>query len=278
MSKKKLVYIWSLRNAAADQAGKYVTYKGEQRYMTSPLEHLVTQLNETKLGELYSLEAIIHDDDERYKKDKEKLGSYSMTPPTEGSDWFFPVDMSVQGKKASELMESIPSSYRSFPIDSPERPAGKHKFESSLLNRLIELEADLVILDGLIVILDELIRPNSAFHRKVVNIHPGITRIDSPYERRGASATLDALYGAQGKKVINWQNMETEPVSPLYKTGASFHYVDNGIDSGEIITDALNTYINPDDTILELRWNNFQLSLFPAMINGLKLMAQDNLQ
>ena len=28
MAKTKLVYIWSLRNAAADKAGQYVLYKG----------------------------------------------------------------------------------------------------------------------------------------------------------------------------------------------------------------------------------------------------------
>jgi len=52
-------------------------------------------------------------------------------------------------------------------------------------------------------------------------------------------------------------------------TGASFHYVDNGIDSGEVIVDVLNTRIDPDDTILELRWNNFNNSLFSALHQGL---------
>ncbi|XOM73826.1 N(5)-hydroxyornithine transformylase PvdF, partial [Pseudomonas aeruginosa] len=41
------------------------------------------------------------------------------------------------------------------------------------------------------------------------------------------------------------------------------HYVDNGIDSGEVFHDVLKTKISPDDTILELRWNNFNDSLFP---------------
>lgn len=272
MSKKKLVYVWSLRNASADQAGKYVSYKGEQRYMKSPLEYLVEQLNETELGELYSLEAVIHDDDEDYPNDREKLEGYGFAP-TVGKEWFFPLDLSVQGKRVVDLMESVPSSYRALPMDSLERPRGKYAFEQFLQERLVELKADLVLLDGLIVILDELIRPGSLYHRKVVNIHPGITRIESPYERRGATATLDALYAAQGQKVVNWQTMETKQVSPLFKTGASFHYVDNGIDSGEVITDVLNTDINPDDTILELRWNNFNNSLFPAMTQGLKLMA-----
>jgi folate-dependent phosphoribosylglycinamide formyltransferase PurN len=151
---------------------------------------------------------------------------------------------------------------------------GKSAFEQSLRDKLLELDADLAVLDGLLVILDELVRPGSLFHHRIVNIHPGITRLDSPYQRRGAYATLDALYGARGQKVVDWQTMEIRPVPPLSKTGASFHYVDNGIDSGEVITDTLNTNIDPEDTILELRWNNFQRSLFPALIQGLEIMAQ----
>jgi hypothetical protein len=49
--------------------------------------------------------------------------------------------------------------------------------------------------------------------------------------------------------------------------------VDNGIDSGEVIHDALRTTIDPNDTILELRWNNFNHSLFPALHEGLALLA-----
>lgn len=113
------------------------------------------------------------------------------------------------------------------------------------------------------------------FYRKIVNIHPGLTRQDSPYQRRGASATLDALYGAQGKKVINWQTMETESVPAINKTGASLHYVDSGIDSGEVIYDLLETHIEPDDSIIELRWRNFNKSLFPTLHEGLKSLKND---
>lgn len=273
MPKKKLVYIWSLRNAAADQAGKFIAYKGERRYMMSPLEYLVAQLNRTKLGEAYSLEAVIHDDDSHSARDRHKLGDYGFASGQTGR-CFFPPDMKVHGRRVTDLMMSIPSTYRNYPMDAQERVLGKRAFEKSLQDKLIELDADLVVLDGLLVILDELVRPGSLFHRKIVNIHPGITRLDSPYERRGACATLDALYGAQGKKVTDWKTMATKPVSPLLKTGASFHYVDNGIDSGEVIADVLNTDIDPGDTILELRWNNFQRSLFPALMQGLAIMAQ----
>ncbi len=272
MSKKKLVYIWSLRNAAADKAGQDIAYKGGTRYMKSVLESLVEGLNETGLGDQYSLEKVIYDDDAGSAMDCEKLKEYGFSYEA-GKRWFYPPNLRVQGKPVNDLLLAIPSAYRREPLGAAGRVAGKRLFEKHLLDTLIELKADLVVLDGLLIILDELIRPGALFHRRIVNIHPGVTRVESPYERRGAYATLDALYGARGKKVVNWKTMETVRVEPLYLTGASFHYVDNGIDSGEVIHDVLNTEIDKDDTILELRWNNFNRSLFPALQGGLALMA-----
>jgi folate-dependent phosphoribosylglycinamide formyltransferase PurN len=272
MSKKKLVYIWSLRNAAADKAGQDIAYKGGTRYMKSVLESLVEALNETGLGDQYSLEKVIYDDDAGSAMDCEKLKEYGFSYEA-GKRWFYPPNLRVQGKPVNDLLLAIPSAYRREPLGAAGRVAGKRLFEKHLLDTLIELKADLVVLDGLLIILDELIRPGALFHRRIVNIHPGVTRVESPYERRGAYATLDALYGARGKKVVNWKTMETVRVEPLYLTGASFHYVDNGIDSGEVIHDVLNTEIDKDDTILELRWNNFNRSLFPALQGGLALMA-----
>ncbi len=73
--------------------------------------------------------------------------------------------------------------------------------------------------------------------------------------------------------MTDWATKATTPSEPLYLTGASFHYVDNGIDSGEVFHDVLKTEISPEDTILELRWNNFNNSLFPALHQGLAHMA-----
>lgn len=272
----KLVYIWSFRNAAADKAGRYVDYKQEQRYMMSPLEYLVGELNHSDLGKQYSLVGIINDDDELSTKDQEKIGDLGFAP-VEGEPWLFPEQLVVQGKKVKDLLISIPSAYRRLPLHSPERAPQKIVFEKTIEKKLQELGADLVILDGLLVILDTLIQPGSPYFRKIVNIHPGITRIDSVYERRGAYATLDALHGARGEKVIDWINKEIIAIPPVLKTGASFHYVDDGIDSGEVITDLLNTDIDPTDTIIELRWNNFRNSLFPTLSNGLAIMAKSKI-
>jgi folate-dependent phosphoribosylglycinamide formyltransferase PurN len=278
MPKKKLVYMWSLRNAAADKAGQDIAYKSSTRYMKSVLESLVEALNDTGLGDLYSLEKVIYDDDAGSALDREKLKEYGFSyepgePGKPGKHWFYPPNLRVQGKSVNDLLLAIPSTYRREPLGAAGRAVGKSRFEKHLLDTLVELKADLVVLDGLLIILDELVRPGAPFYRKIVNIHPGVTRAESPYERRGAYATLDALYGARGKKVVNWKTMEIVAVEPLYLTGASFHYVDNGIDSGEVIHDVLNTEIDKDDTILELRWNNFNRSLFPALHEGLAMLA-----
>jgi len=272
MAKTKLVYVWSLRNAAADRAGQHVEYKGGRRYMKSPLEYLAEALNGTELGEAYSLEAVIFDDDEESLRDREKVGSYGFSCQP-GGQWFYPSTLEAGGQRVNDLLCSVPSTYRRLPLGAADRPAGKRAFEARLQEKLQTLGAELVVLDGLLVILDEMVRPSAPFHRKIVNIHPGITRIESPYERRGAYATLDALHGARGQKVVNWQTAETKKVPVVDMTGASFHYVDNGIDSGEVILDVLNTHIGPHDTILELRWNNFNNSLFPALHQGLARMA-----
>lgn len=272
MAKTKLVYMWSLRNAAADKAGQHVAYKGGQRYMKSPLEYLVEALDGTALGEAYSLEAVIYDDDPGSERDCEKVGEYGFRCQP-GGQWFYPPDLAVGGRRVNELLCGVPSTYRRLPLDGAGRAAGKRAFENRLLDRLQTLGAELVLLDGLLVILDELVRPGAPYHRKIVNIHPGITRLESPYERRGAYATLDALHGASGRKVLDWRTMETTRVPVKSKTGASFHYVDEGIDSGEVIADVLGTDIAAQDTILELRWNNFNHSLFPALHQGLAQMA-----
>jgi folate-dependent phosphoribosylglycinamide formyltransferase PurN len=274
MTKIKLVYMMSLRNAAADRAGRHIEYKGETRYMKSPLEFLVEQLNASPLGDLYSLEGVIFDDDEGLSRDCEKLSGYGFRHAP-GEQWIHPSGLAVQGVPLASLFHSVPSSYRRLAVDAAaERALQKRVFERRLLDKLHALDADFVVLDGLLVILDELVRPGAEFCRRIANIHPGVTRLGSPFERRGAFATLDALYGARGQRVVDWSTMRVVPAPVIDRTGASFHYVDKGIDSGEVVFDVLGTSIDPSDSILELRWNNFQRSLFPALEGGLLAMAE----
>lgn len=272
MPKAKLVYVMSLRNAAADKAGQHIAYKNDRRYMMSPLEYLATALDCTSLGDAYSLEGIVFDDDAHSARDRQALQEYGFACEP-GRPWIFAPAQRAQGRLLNDMLHSVPSTYRRLPLEAAERHAGKSDFEQRLHACLVNLGADIVVLDGLLVILDKLVRPGAPFHRRIANIHPGITRLESPYERRGAHATLDALYGARGKRVVDWDTLQTVDIVPVTMTGASFHYVDNGIDSGEVIFEVLDTQIAPEDTILELRWNNFNRSLFPALHQGLLILA-----
>ena len=189
MPKAKLVYVLSLRNGAADKAGQHIAYQGGQRYMKSPLEYLAHALEHTPLSEQYSLEGIVYDDDEQSPRDRAALRDYGFAWHPDKA-WIFPAEQRVQGRLLREMLHAVPSTYRRLPLDAAERPAAKSAYERTLLDKLLTLQADIVVLDGLLIILDELVRPGAHFHRRMVNIHPGITRIESPYERRGAHATL----------------------------------------------------------------------------------------
>lgn len=106
MTKRKLAYIWSLRNAAADKAGQYVPYKGEQRYMKSVLESLVEALNQTALGDAYELVGVIYDDDAELPRDQGKIKDYGFAYRP-GQQWFYPADLQVQGKTLNDLLLSV---------------------------------------------------------------------------------------------------------------------------------------------------------------------------
>ncbi|MCO2325829.1 N(5)-hydroxyornithine transformylase PvdF, partial [Pseudomonas aeruginosa] len=117
MTKRKLAYIWSLRNAAADKAGQQVAYKGELRYMKSPLEFLAESLNRTALGDAYELVGVIYDDDPELPRDQQKIEDYGFAYRP-GQQWFYPAELEVQGRRMNDLLLNVPSTYRRHPRGS----------------------------------------------------------------------------------------------------------------------------------------------------------------
>lgn len=78
MMKRKLVYIWFLRNVVVDKVGQYVLYKGEQWYMKLVLEFLVEVLNQIVLGDVYEFVGVIYDDDVELFCDQGKIKDYGF--------------------------------------------------------------------------------------------------------------------------------------------------------------------------------------------------------
>ena len=102
----------------------------------------------------------------------------------------------MQGQPVKELFLAIPASYRRCGIGSPERFAGKSDFEKHFLDTLLDLKADIVALDDMLIILMN-------WCGQAVCLR-AILSISTPTLR----AWNRPMNGARGIKVVNWQTME----------------------------------------------------------------------
>jgi phosphoribosylglycinamide formyltransferase 1 len=119
------------------------------------------------------------------------------------------------------------------------------EIEEDIVRLLLEADVELVVLAGFMRIVKQKVL--STFPRKIINIHPSLLP-----KFPGLEAWKQAL--AAGEKV----------------TGCTVHYVDAGVDAGEIIGKEV-VPIRPDDTPESLH-ARIQLSehvLLPAVIAGI---------
>jgi phosphoribosylglycinamide formyltransferase-1 len=116
------------------------------------------------------------------------------------------------------------------------------RVELELVRLLEEADVELVVLAGFMRVLKEPML--AAFPQRIINIHPSLLP-----KFPGIEAWKQAL--AAGEKV----------------TGCSVHYVDAGIDSGEIIAQR-KVAVLPDDTAesLHARIQHAERALYPEVI------------
>jgi phosphoribosylglycinamide formyltransferase 1 len=116
------------------------------------------------------------------------------------------------------------------------------EIEEDIVRLLLEADVELVVLAGFMRVVKQPLL--SAFPRRIINIHPSLLP-----KFRGLEAWKQAL--AAGETV----------------TGCTVHYVDAGVDSGEILGQE-TVPIMPDDTpeSLHARIQRSEHVLLPAMI------------
>lgn len=139
---------------------------------------------------------------------------------------------------------------REFGVPNAYLPPGKFRtrlepaVEVELVRMLREAGVDLVVLAGFMRVLKEPML--AAFPRRIINLHPSLLP-----KFPGIEAWTQAL--AAGEKV----------------TGCTVHYVDAGIDSGEIIAQR-KVAILPNDTpeSLHARIQIAERELYPEVIAG----------
>ena len=106
-------------------------------------------------------------------------------------------------------------------VVSPDRFASKELWAKTLLANVEHHQPDLVVLAGFMKVLPA--NFVSALKGKLINIHPSLLP-----EFKGAHAVRDAL------------------AAGVTKTGVTIHYVDEGVDTGEIIVQS-EVAIEPKD-------------------------------
>jgi phosphoribosylglycinamide formyltransferase-1 len=125
-------------------------------------------------------------------------------------------DKNAPGLEHAELYEAD-----TFVV-SPERFATKELWAETLLANVQHHQPDLVVLAGFMKVLPA--NFVSALKGKLINIHPSLLP-----EFKGAHAVRDAIQAGAAK------------------TGVTIHYVDEGVDTGEIIVQS-EVAIEPGDT------------------------------
>lgn len=110
---------------------------------------------------------------------------------------------------------------------SPRDYAKREEFNEAFLNKLEELNPDLIVLAGFLVILPQ--KMIQVYRDRIINIHPSLI----------PSFCGTGFYGLKVHEAVLERGVKV--------TGATVHYVDEGTDTGKIILQKA-VEILPDDT------------------------------
>lgn len=140
---------------------------------------------------------------------------------------------------------------------SPKDYVTRDDFNQALLDKLLELQVDLVVLAGCLVVIPESIV--RAFPNKMINIHP---------------ALIPAFCGTgyYGLKVHEGVLLRGAKV-----TGATVHFVDEGTDTGPIILQKA-VEVQDDDTPEILQRRVMEEAEWVIMPRAIDLIANDRLE
>ncbi len=211
-----------------------------------------------RLAGLVDVAGVITDDTEKDMRNS----SYSASPEP-GRDWIHPSDLRTpEGRLVCDMTYNFPSTFRLLSLvgAEEERRQRKYKFEMQVLQKMRELDGDILISDHLMMRLEYLYREPSLYGR-VVNIHPAVTVKNYPYRFLGKTPTHDAIASAK--------------VDPSTRTGATLHFINKTIDDGPPIAYMASTPVYPNDEPQWLRYRNYQEAKLPLFIAGLAHYARN---
>lgn len=252
--------ITSLRDLIVEGVGR-VRNEGvrERGYVKGTLEYAIEECTRGKLAHFLDIVLVIVDDTER---DMAKLGNPMPLRPQREQPWVHPLNMrNREGDLIMGITRNIPSEYRLLPLsDVAGRAIAKKRFEDRVRGAMEAHDADILISDHFLCRVQHLIDPR--YHNlqgRVLNTHPGISDRSHRFRTPGNTPYMHAIERALGLR------------GPVHeKTGASFHIIDDDIDTGPVIFDAECTPVYPDDNWPDLCARNYPLSKNRAFVEGVR--------
>jgi phosphoribosylglycinamide formyltransferase-1 len=130
----------------------------------------------------------------------------------------------IADRPADGLERAKKHNIRNILID---RKMGKEKWTKRFLSKMQEEKPDLIVLAGFLSIIDKQIIKQ--FQKKIINIHPALL----------------PKFGGKGMYGINVHKAVIEAREK--ESGCTVHYVDSGVDTGDIILQR-KVIVLPDDT------------------------------
>lgn len=264
----RVAFLTSVRDVGAEEhVGRTINVVGNRIYVKGCLQHVVECANEGDLYGYAHIVAVINDD---CRGDMSK-GGYPLKP-RRGRPWIHPRTLkNSSGDLLTDITYNIPSKFRRLPSgDHVGRKESKLEFEKAIWEIIRQARADIVVSDHFMCKIEYLIDPSQmGLFGKVLNIHPGITRLDHPRPCRGAEPDEEALLHARGL-VIDPKTQALVISEPYYYTGASFHMVSPDIDVGPVICDSEATRVSKRDSNETLTLRNYRRSKNPVVVAGLR--------
>lgn len=244
----KIAIVTSLRDIVGeDKNGSVVDTSQGKVYMMGVIEALSRGIEENIAGIRSALQVvgIIYDDT---IKDIENLPSnFSNNVPFPLLyHWMHPLNLKDfhTGDLLIDKTHNHPSLWRFMDIDSQERKKEKEVWEKKLGYIVFhEMKADILLSDHLMVVLETLVRDDSDYIGRLLNIHPAITNENDPDHLRGPTPTTDAISKAKNQ-------------GDFY-TGSTLHYLTKELDGGEQIAAAKRTKVVSYDSLQDLRAKNY---------------------
>lgn len=142
-------------------------------------------------------------------------------------------------------------------VISPAAYSSREAFNQALLSEINNLEVDLIVLAGYLVIIPELLIKN--YRNKIINIHPSLIPAFSG----------TGYYGLKVHEAVLKRGVKL--------TGATVHFVDEGTDTGPVILQKA-VEVREDDTPEVLQRRVMEEAEWHILPKAIKLIAENRLR